>query len=574
MGSELEELRRQAMELSIAAPYQQHSLAERAQRLADRLAEGRLHVAILGEFKRGKSTFLNALVGQSVLPTGVIPVTTVATQLLHGNPGVTIRLLNGSERCLRAEEDLADYVSEARNPANVLEVAEVEVRLDSPLLSSGLVLVDTPGFGSVHHHNDELAERLLLDADGAVVILSAESPLSERERDLLVRLSQREARTYYVLNKVDHLNREELDQVRRFVEQGIAAALGNKERLWCVAALPALVAKEGGQAPGPDAGDFAELEAELTRFVNQDLRGVRLESARHELARIARELLEGLDLVVGALALEESVLAERVAQFRQAAVEEGRALADDRALLSRDVDVLAKRVGDDLVSAARQVPAGWVQELEAVARRSARKALEDNLRQIVEQAVRESFEEFRREEEDMLERTWHELALRRRNRLQDRVNVLRQHAADLFNIQLPAVTIPEVSEERERFFYLFINVGGQIEGLARTARWLLPGPTLRARLVHQAKNHLAREMDKHAGRARWDLVQRLDAVHRRFEHALADELDQTVATVLQAAERADALRCRAEAERVSVAAADQVARQLAASVVELYSQHC
>ncbi len=569
MTGELEGLRDMALELARAAGDERRDVAERSRRLAERLGQGRLHVAVLGEFKRGKSSFLNALVGQGVLPTGVVPVTTVITQLVHGEPAVTIRFLDGSERCLTAGEDLADYVSEARNPANVLQVAEAEVRLRSPLLAPGLVLVDTPGTGSIHRHNDEVAEKMLLEADGAVVVLSADSPLSERERDLLACLSQREARTYYVLNKADHLSAEELDQVRHFVEDGVASALGRKEKLWCVAALPALRAKEAGRAPGPEAGEFASLESELTRFVTQDLVGLRVVTARQELARIARELLEGIDLVAGALALEESVLAERVTRFREAAGQERQSLADERALLARDVGVLARRVGDDLASSARQAPARWAEELESVARDSRRWGLEDTLRHVVERAVEQSFEAIRKEEANVVEQAWRELAERRRKLLQERVNTLRQLAADLFDIVLPAATIPELAEERERFFYLFIDLGGQIDGLARAARLLLPGRVLRRRLVRQAKDHLAEEMDKHAGRARWDLVQRLEVVHRRFETELAAELERTVATVLQAADRAETLRHRAERERVSLVSADQAARSMACSVLAL-----
>lgn len=568
MPGELDRLRDLASSLAAAAAAGgQQDVADEALRLAGRLGEGRMHLAVLGEFKRGKSTLVNALVGRRILPTGVIPVTTVATLLAYGEPSVTVRLSDGSERLLGAEEDLADYVSEARNPANARGVAEVEVRLRSPLLASGLVLVDTPGIGSIHRHNDEVAETMITQADGAVLVLSADSPLSGDERDLLARLAERAAPTYYVLNRVDHLGADELDQVRRFVEQGIAAALGHKERLWCVAALPGLVAKEAGREPGSRAGELAAFEAELARFVAEDLLGVRLATARRQLGRMTRELLDGLDLLAGALALEGSILAERVERFRRSALQERQRLADERVLLSRDVAVLSGRLGDDLASFARQAPARFADELEAVAERSPRRGLEETLRQVVSQAVEESFEAFRRQEADLVEEAWHALAEARRKGVQARVNVLRRLAAELFDIQLPTVAIPEVSEERERFFYLFVRVGGQIEDLARIGGWFLPTRTLRRRLAERAKVHLGEEMDKHAGRARWDLVQRLDAAHRRFEAALAAELERTVDMVLRAAERAEDLGRRAEHDRAGMLVADQAAREVARSVL-------
>ena len=101
------------------------------------------------------------------------------------------------------------------------------------LLRPGLVLVDTPGIGSVFGHN-EAAARALLEADGAILVLSADAPLSEEERKLLAALSERQAPTFFVLNRVDHLSPAERDEVARFVSDAVAGELGRKEKLWCL----------------------------------------------------------------------------------------------------------------------------------------------------------------------------------------------------------------------------------------------------------------------------------------------------------------------------------------------------
>jgi predicted GTPase len=64
------------------------------------------------------------------------------------------------------------------------------------LLQGNVVLVDTPGIGSVHEHNTAAAQATLLDADGAIVVLGAGSPLSAAELDMLARLRERKARTF------------------------------------------------------------------------------------------------------------------------------------------------------------------------------------------------------------------------------------------------------------------------------------------------------------------------------------------------------------------------------------------
>ena len=139
---------------------------------------------VVGEFKRGKSTLVNALLGVEVLPTGVLPLTAVMTEVVHGQAGATVAGLDGT-RVDVGLDDVARFVTEAGNPGNERGVDRVEVRVPAPLLSTGLVLVDTPGLGSIHLHNTEVGRASLLEADGAIVLLSADEPLSDEERQLL-----------------------------------------------------------------------------------------------------------------------------------------------------------------------------------------------------------------------------------------------------------------------------------------------------------------------------------------------------------------------------------------------------
>ena len=124
------------------------------QQLVARIKQGRFFVACVGQFKRGKSTLLNALVGEPILPAGVVPVTTVPTLLRYGNTRAARVLIDARWRTIRLE-DLPQYVSEELNPENTKQVAGVEVFLPSPLLAGGMCLVDTPGIGSVFSGNTE-----------------------------------------------------------------------------------------------------------------------------------------------------------------------------------------------------------------------------------------------------------------------------------------------------------------------------------------------------------------------------------------------------------------------------------
>ena len=551
--SELQSLGELAVELAEAARVEDPDMAARAERVGKRLGEGRFHVMVVGEFKRGKSTLVNALLGVEVLPTGVLPLTAVMTEVVHGQAGATVAGLDGT-RVDVGLDDVARFVTEAGNPGNERGVDRVEVRVPAPLLSTGLVLVDTPGLGSIHLHNTEVGRASLLEADGAIVLLSADEPLSDEERQLLDTLAQRRARTFVVVNKADHLEPTELEEVRGFIGAAVRQALGVAPDLYCVSSRAR-------------AGEWDRFSAAFERFVRVELAEARLGAARAELGRIGEDLRDAVLLRRAALDLDVETLSERVEQFRSAADAQRAAFDEDRVLLEHDVGALMAEVGESLAAfragraltvegaftgrgriAVDRQARGWsahgrgavgAGELRGVPRAGGRAGRGGVVR--VGGAVP--------------------------RRTQRRVDAVRAAANDLFAIELPAIVVPAVSEERESFFYLFLHVGSTSEGLERAVRRLLPHRVVRRRMLARANELMVREFDKHAGRARWDLTQRLDGVRRRFEEAMSAELQRTVDAMAVSASRADQLRSATLADRDERSALDDEALHLAERAV-------
>ena len=129
----------------LAAEFGAQRIASAARSVADRVSEGRFYVACIGQFKRGKSTLLNALIGHPVLPSGVVPVTSVPTVIRRGDRlAARVRFHNATWTNISVS-DLEEYVSERKNPENAKGVDGVEIFAPSPLLESGMCLVDTHG---------------------------------------------------------------------------------------------------------------------------------------------------------------------------------------------------------------------------------------------------------------------------------------------------------------------------------------------------------------------------------------------------------------------------------------------
>jgi ribosome biogenesis GTPase A len=130
----------------LAEEFDAEQVAADARSVAERVSEGRFYVACIGQFKRGKSSVLNALVGDSVLPTGVVPVTTVSTSVRYGSHAAArVRFEAAGGWTDTPVTSVDDYVSEEKNPGNAKHVAALEIFVSSALLATGMCFVDTPG---------------------------------------------------------------------------------------------------------------------------------------------------------------------------------------------------------------------------------------------------------------------------------------------------------------------------------------------------------------------------------------------------------------------------------------------
>ena len=127
---------------------------DETQRLIDRLQNKKVTIAVIGQFKRGKTTLINTILGAPLLPVGIVPITAAITRIEYAEQKdgadstmATVYFTNGLSQQVPAA-DLHAYISEQENHDNERGVAEVELLTDADFLKGGLTLVDTPGVGS------------------------------------------------------------------------------------------------------------------------------------------------------------------------------------------------------------------------------------------------------------------------------------------------------------------------------------------------------------------------------------------------------------------------------------------
>jgi GTP-binding protein EngB required for normal cell division len=177
-----------------------------------------LSVAVLGRFKAGKSSFINDLIGSDVLPVGVIPVTSVVTEIAYGpHDGATVRF--GDGRALEIGlEDVRLYVSESENPYNRKHVSTVSARVSSLSAWADLRFIDTPGLERAFAHNSEASLGWLPNVDVALVAIGVDPPLSEHDLDLIRTLFRYTPRIAILLTKVDIVQSAQLREVIHYIK--------------------------------------------------------------------------------------------------------------------------------------------------------------------------------------------------------------------------------------------------------------------------------------------------------------------------------------------------------------------
>jgi GTP-binding protein EngB required for normal cell division len=260
-------------------------VAEEARELAARVSEGRFYVACVGQFKRGKSTLLNALVGHEVVPTGFVPVTAVPTVIRFGDkPHARVRMRDGAWRDV-AMTDLKEYVTEELNAENKKAVDGAEVFVPSPLLSSGMCFVDTPGLGSVFTGNTATTQAFIPHIDAALVVVGADPPIAGEELALVEEVGKQVQDLILVINKADRTTDPERAAAVKFTREILEKRLHRP-----MGEVFEVSAAERMESRGP-LRDWEKLLASLYDLVEDSGRNLVSAACDRGLQRLSEQLL-------------------------------------------------------------------------------------------------------------------------------------------------------------------------------------------------------------------------------------------------------------------------------------------
>lgn len=510
--------------------------------LRARLEEGRFHLAVLGQFKRGKSTLLNAFLGEALLPTSVVPLTAIPTFVEYG-PGVHIRVSYQDERPAKdfSGKSLAEFaailqgfVTEEGNPKNRFGVLQVEVSHPAAILQHGVVLIDTPGIGSTFTHNTEATLNFLPQCDAALFVVSADPPLTEVEAEFLKAVRSRVSRLFFIFNKVDYLTEPEKEAAVEFFRKVVSEKIPgtDEDPTFCVSARRGLDAKLSGKPGLWNESGLHAVENHLVRFLVSEK-----ESAlRDALARKLRDLLEDvvmrLRLRVRSLQMPLDDLEGRLGIFEREVqnVESQRIAVQDLLVGDR------KRALALLEQRAEELRQGSIDHLERVTERSfsaigGSQIDEGSVLDILAEEVTTFFQTSAEGVTRSFGLHVTETLRPHQERADALIELIRRAAAELFEIPYHAPESSEAFEMKRRPHWVLrkrvptLPIVVPEEAMDK----LLPSGMRKKRL----KKRLSRQIDalvrQNVENLRWATLQNLNDAFRRFALTLDQRFEETIA---------------------------------------------
>ncbi len=278
--------------------------AHQIQQAVESYRKQRFVLTVLGKAKRGKSTLINALLGRRddlLAPVDHLPASNVLSRFRRGEQLTARVLFRPGESEVAASEQIItpsqirDFVTEEGNPENRRQVECVEVAGPFSGFDEDLILIDTPGAGSIHTYHDDIVRAVIPQSDAVIFLVTARMPIDQDELELIRQLQQADIRKIlFVINRVDQSPSGELEQAESHNRALLQQVGISVERLY------RLSAKRAFEGLTDDSG-LPALAADIRRLLQESKAQMLAERLTSRIRLLTVPLLQGLDAEIALL---------------------------------------------------------------------------------------------------------------------------------------------------------------------------------------------------------------------------------------------------------------------------------
>ncbi|MCG6917662.1 MAG: dynamin family protein [Deltaproteobacteria bacterium] len=530
-------------------------IEENLKEISEKLAGNRFNLVVLGQFKRGKSTFINSLLGDKVLPTAVVPLTSIVTLIKHGQRKTIEVLFTNGERKTISRDQLADYVTERGNPANEKKVKHVEVSYPSDYLKDGVFIIDTPGVGSTFENNTEMTYNYLPRVDAALFLLAVDPPMSQSEITFLKDVKQYVEKIFFIQNKIDYMEEEECQESMLFSKQVIEEALGSDNiRIHPLSAKLALEGKQTKSKKRLKESRLSEFDKVLGDFLLKEKGKTVLHSALNNTRKLLSDEEFAIELERKAIATPLEALEQKIQLFQEKMELVRRDREDNTYYFEGEVKRLTDMLDRDLERLKKVEIPKLLKELEATGEKHQHKNTSEYVKLMEKElhdTIIRTFDDWIIREEERLNQEYGRVSKRFSDRTNEIIDAIVNASAELFELKLERFTSEETISSDSRFYYMlgdppkFFDLEGALDFFSQK---ILPKGLSQVMVLKDLQKKLPEKIDMNCGRVRWDFTNRIKQSFLKFRWDLNLKIDATEEGISRAIDKAIELKKASTAE--------------------------
>ena len=520
--------------------------------LREKIESNVFNLVVVGQFKRGKTSLINALLGEDILPVAVVPLTSIVTIMTYGD-ALRIKVYFNDGNIVEIKpESLTEYVTEKGNPKNVKDVNEVVVTYPSHYLKDGVRLIDTPGVGSIYQHNTDVAYRYLPKSDAVLFLLSVDQPMSKSELDFLKDVREYSNRIFFLLNKADHLDEKDLRESIDFQKNVLREATGSDVRIFPLSAKLALDGELNNAVNMVQKSMLPRFSETLNTFLMEEKGTVLIISVTNNLLRMISQSKLELELELKSLTTPLDELQQKIKAFE--------AKKQDVLLEKRDFDILldgeTKRLSreildEDITKFRKDLLAReevYLEEEFARTKSLPLKELKEALEEMVIGHIKQAFNIWRAMEDDRLAKAFEAICRRFVVKIDEAVDALLKFSSDLFEIPFEAIKTEALWSAKSRFYYKFKEQPGGLEIASSSLTLALPKFIGDKIILKKMQDYLVRAIDLQLGRSGNDFEERIQKSKLDFRWEMLQRIEATIEGIGTAVEKGMTQRSRSEEE--------------------------
>ncbi len=512
----------------------------------EQMISNHFNLVILGQFKRGKTTLINSLVGSAILPSAVVPLTSIVTILKFGeNIKCTLFMNDNSEKNIHIEE-LHDYVTESGNPKNIREVKCACIEYPLPLLEKGMQLVDTPGIGSTFLHNTETTYEFLDQLDAAIFLMSADVPISQAEKELLETIKDSTQKIFFVLNKIDNLAPNEITEISTYNKNVLNEMGFTVMEIWPISARKALEAKMSKTENMLLKSGLLDLESALGNFLSSEKGKIVLNTTISKVKRIILQRLSQIAIESKTLTATEEELKNKINTFHKLDTNLKRDKEDIAYLIKGETIKLNKKVEEMLSSFEdKETPRirQCLHDFYDNNHDTNPTILREEMQKVIKVEIVKGFDTFKEEVEAIISKNIQETFNRFTKRSNDVVHEFKTAAEQLFKVSMPQSKLSIDLAEDKRFYYM-VQDGTSItrEEVKSILRTFMPKTISRKMVLNEMTDLVASEVGRNCGRTRSSLATRISNTFNHYSKEISNLGNELIENIEQAIQKGKDIR--------------------------------